>query len=186
MRVFILPLFLTLVLLSNVSSAAPTATTTLESAPLTGESDPYLSDKASSLRTPAPTWQLGILAGYAGGNFIENNKWPQGPAFALRLANLEHERPVWDLHIELEKDNIVGVFGAKRWYVENDRFIPYARLALGTFLDPDDELGNLVEIKRFRARAGVGLGETFTFEFGVGVAVVGPDLYALLGYNINF
>jgi hypothetical protein len=186
MRVSILSLFLTLVLLSNVSLAAPTATTTLDTTPLSGESDPYLSDKAASLRTPAPTWQLGILAGFAGGNFLESDEWPQGPNFGLRFANLEHERAVWDLHISLEKDNIVGVFGARRWYIEKDKYNPYARVAVGTYLDPDAELANLVEIKRFRVRGGVGFGDPFFFEFGAGLAVVGPDLYALLGYNISF
>lgn len=186
MKVYIPIYFLTLVLLCNVSHAAPTATTTLDTQPLSGESDPYLSSKAAPLRTPAPTWQLGILGGFAGGNFLESDEWPQGPNFGLRFANIEHERAVWDLHFSLEKNNIIGVFAARRWHIENDRFNPYARVALGTYLDPDAELANLVEIKRFRLRGGVGFGDPFFFEFGAGIAVVGPDLYALLGYNFNF
>ncbi|WP_413580473.1 hypothetical protein [Bdellovibrio sp. HCB288] len=173
-------------MLSNVSLAAPSTTTTLDPQPLSGESDPYLSDKAAALRTPAPTWQLGLLAGYGGGHIVENDEWPQGVIYGLRIANLERERPVWDLHFEFNEHNAIGIFGAHRWNLENDRFYPYARLALGTFLDPDDELGNIVQIKRFRARGGIGVGESFFFEMGVGLAVVGADLYAITGYGFNF
>ncbi|UYL08801.1 hypothetical protein B9G69_017295 [Bdellovibrio sp. SKB1291214] len=186
MRVFVVSLFLTLVVLSKVSLAAPTATTTLETTPLSGESDAYLSDKAAVLRTPAPTWQLELTGGFGGGNYLERGEWPQGPNFGLRFANLEHEKPKWDLQLSFEKDNVVGIFGARRWFLEEDKFIPYVRLALGTYLDPEAELANLVEIKRFRARAGVGLGEKLFFEFGFGLAVAGPDLYALLGYGFRF
>ncbi|MBO9666105.1 MAG: hypothetical protein J7501_04770 [Bdellovibrio sp.] len=152
------------------------------------ESDPYLSDKAAALRTPAPTWQMGVVAGYSGGNQLENDEWMQGPTFAIRLSSLKlHNLPVWDFHFEVNRDNLVGVFAGRRWYCcENDRFNPYLRLAAGTFLDASDQLGNLVELSRFRARAGAGLGEDFFFEMGFGYAVVGPDLYAILGYNFKF
>ncbi|WP_413577271.1 hypothetical protein ACLVWU_03230 [Bdellovibrio sp. HCB290] len=169
-----------------MSHAAPSAKTSLDTQPLTGEDDPYLSDKAAALRTPAPTWQLGVFGGFGGGHVVENDEWPQGLTYGLRIATLERERPAWDLHIEFGEDNNIGIFGAHRWNLENDRFYPYARLAVGTFLDPDDELGNIVQIKRFRVRGGVGVGETFFFEMGAGLAVVGVDLYAITGYGFNF
>ncbi|MGE5085096.1 MAG: hypothetical protein ACM3MG_02275 [Bacillota bacterium] len=172
---------------ASVGFSATTPRTTLETQPLTPESDPYLSDKAASLRTPAPTWQLSLGLGYTGGNELESDVWAQGPTFAVRFATLEyHNLPVWDYHIEVNKDNLVGFFLGRRWYLENDRFNPYLRLAAGTYLNASEEIGNIVQIKRFRARGSIGIGEDFFTEAGVGLAVTGPDLYLLLGYNLKF
>ena len=176
MRVFIPSIFLTLVLSASVGFSATTPRTTLDSQSLSTESDPYLSDRAASIRTPAPTWQMSLGVGFTGGNELENDEWAQGPTFALRISALTpHNLPVWDYHLEVNKDNLVGIFLGRRWYLENDRFNPYFRVAAGTFLDASEEIGNIVQIKRFRARGSAGLGEDFFTEAGVGLAVTGPD-----------
>jgi len=180
-------IFLTLVVSASVGFSATTPRTTLDTQPLSPESDPYLSDKAASLRTPAPTWQMSFGVGYTGGNELENDQWAQGPTFAIRFSSLEYrELPKWDYHFEVNKDNLVGFFVGRRWNLENDRFNPYVRVAVGTYLDASDEVGNLVQIKRFRARGSVGIGEDFFTEMGAGLAVTGPDLFLLFGYNFKF
>lgn len=187
MRVFIPVIFLTLVLSASLGFSATTPRTKLDSQSLSTESDPYLSDRAASIRTPAPTWQISLGAGFTGGNALENDEWVQGPTFAIRFSALKlNNLPVWDYHFEVNKDNLVGVFVGRRWYLENDRFNPYVRAAVGTYLDGSEEVGNIVQIKRFRARGSMGVGEDFFTEAGVGLAVTGPDLYLLIGYNLKF
>jgi hypothetical protein len=188
MRLFIPAIFLTLVVSISVGFAATTPRTTLDTQPLSPESDPYLSDKAASLRTPAPTWQVSLGLGYTGGNELERDEWAQGPTFAIRFSSLQHRgQPIWDYHFEVNKDNLVGAFVGDRWYCcENDRFNPYFRAAVGTYFDASDEIGNIVAMKRFRARGSFGIGEDFFTEMGAGLAVTGPDLFLLLGYNLKF
>lgn len=186
MRVSVLILFLTLVVSAISVNAAPTTKTTLDPAPLSGQSDPLLADKTIS-HDKLPSTQLNFAVGFAGGDFLEGDEWKQGPTFSLRYSPLDiEEMPKWDLEGQLNKDNLIGVFFGKRFFVKQDDYLPYIRLAAGTFFDAKSEFANVVEIKRWRARAGFGIGAQFNFEFGAGVAVTGVDLYGQLGYNFNF
>lgn len=187
MRLTRLVLFLTLVVSTNFCVAATDTKTTMDPTPLDSSSDPILAMKNSDLRSPAPTAQMQLALGYVGGNLLENDQWPQGPLFSVRYSPIDiHENVKWDFSAELTRDNIFGLFVGHRWYVDEDEFRPYARLAAGSYFDADDKLGNLVEIKRWRARAALGIGDRLNFEAGLGIAVTGPDFFALLGYNFNF
>ncbi len=181
-------LFLTLVLSALTSMGAPTTKTTLDPAPLTNQEDPFLKQKNLAFQEKLPTSELNISLGYASGNFLENDEWVQGPIVSLRYSPLEGTDllPSWDLQVELNKDNVLGVFFGKRWYVTDDDYHPYVRLAAGSFFDASSELGNFVQIKRWRVRSAFGVGTKINFEFGFGVAVTGPDLFAQLGYNFDF
>ncbi|MDG0815583.1 hypothetical protein [Bdellovibrio svalbardensis] len=181
-------LFLTLVLSAFISEAAPKTKTTLEPSPLTTQEDPFLKKKNLSFQDRIPTSQINVALGYAGGNFLENDQWAQGVLLSLRYSSLKGTDllPTWDFQGELNKDNILGVFVGKRWYVSEDDYHPYVRLAAGSFFDASGELANFVQIKRWRLRASAGAGTKFTFEFGFGLAVTGPDLFGQFGYNFDF
>ncbi|HEX7672897.1 MAG TPA: hypothetical protein VF412_01930 [Bdellovibrio sp.] len=186
MRVSVSILFLTLVVNALSAQAAPTTKTTLNPAPLSGQSDPLLADKTMS-HDQLPSTQLNLAVGFAGGDFLEGNEWRQGPTLALRYSPLDIEGlPQWDLEGQINKDNLVGAFLGKRFFITQDDYLPYVRIAAGTFFDAKSEFANVVEIKRWRARAGLGIGAQFNFELGAGVAVTGIDMYGQLGYNFNF
>lgn len=186
MRLIIPLLFLTLVLNALPSNAAPTTKTTTPSLPLSAQPDPLLTDNGFHL-TKLPTTQWSLSLGYAGGNFLESDTWTQGVTMSLKYSPLPIDSlPVWDLEAEINKNNTLGAFIGKRWYISDDDYQPYFRLAGGSFFDASSELGNLVQIKRWRARSSVGIGEQLNFEFGFGLAVTGPDLFAQMGYNFKF
>lgn len=186
MRLTPIKIFLTLVLSASFAVAAPTTKTTLDPAPLNSQPDPLLADK-NFIHDKLPSNQINVAVGYTGGNLLENDQWAQGPVFSLRYSPLGNDLlPKWDFQGELDRDNILGLFVGRRWYINEDEFQPYARLAGGSFFTSSEEFGNLVQIKRWRARASLGIGDRLNFEAGFGVAVTGPDLFATLGYNFNF
>ncbi|WP_142697465.1 hypothetical protein [Bdellovibrio sp. NC01] len=172
---------------AHICAAATDTKTTMDPTKLDSSNDPILATANADLRSPAPTSQVQLALGYVGGNLLENDEWAQGPLVSIRYAPIDiHENVKWDFGGEINKDNIFGLFVGRRWYVEEDEFRPYARVAAGSFFDSHDQLGNLVEIKRWRARASLGIGDRLNFEAGLGIAVTGPDFFAQLGYNFNF
>jgi hypothetical protein len=189
MRLLLLPFFLTFVLYTPPTFAAPQTTTTIESTPLTGDDDPSLKRVAPELRDQEITSYFNLSAGFAGGNFLERDEYEQGPFVALRYMPLLHDQIVWDYHlaINFSKESLIELALGRRWYCcPGDEFMPYARASANLILNPKDELAGVAEIRRWRLRAAVGIGESFVWEFGVGLAVTGPDIYAQFGYNFGF
>ncbi|HWU43949.1 MAG TPA: hypothetical protein VN132_10945 [Bdellovibrio sp.] len=170
---------------TSVTEAAPTTKTILDAEPLNAQPDPLLDKTLMHDRVPNHEIQIGV--GYLGGNLLEGDEWRQGPLFSFRYSPLHGERlPTWDFQAEFDKGNIIGLFAGRRWYLAEAEYLPYLRLAGGSFFDSKGEIGNLVEIKRWRVRSSVGFGDRLNLEVGFGFAVTGPDLFALLGYNFDF
>lgn len=187
MRVFLPLLFLTLVLSSFATLAAPQTTTTLETTPLSAEDDPLLATVDPSMIQARSTFLLSASLGFAGGNYLEGDEYQQGPLFALRYMPLKDSLPAWDYQIEVNNDNFIGISVGRRWYCcPEEVYMPYVRASANMFVDGSDEIGGLVEIRRLRLRGSIGVGETFISEFGVGYAITGPDLFAQFGYAFSF
>lgn len=164
--------------------AAPQTTTTFETTPLSDEEDPYLMERVTD---PAATFLMHIALGFSGGNYLERDKYQQGPYLALRYIPLTEDLPTWDYQVEVQKDNLVGLAVGRRWYCcPQDSYLPYARVAANLFLEGAGELAGIAEIRRWRARAALGIGAKVTWEVGLGIAITGPDLYTQLGYNFSF
>ena len=167
--------------------AAPSTKTTYETQPLTSENDPFLTQEGVQGMTFPPKNSLLLAVGYGAGNYIEASEYIRGVSFVVRYAPLEHQEIVWDYQVEVNQDNLVGFSAARRWYCcPGDKFDPYARLSLGSYLDGKAELAGLVDLKRWRIRGGWGIGKSFNTEFGVGYALAGFDLYIQTGYVFLF
>lgn len=167
--------------------AAPSTKTTYETQPLTSEDDPFLTKEGVQGMTMPPRNSLLLAVGYAAGNYIEASDYIKGLSFVVRYAPLEHEEIKWDYQVEVNQDNLVGFSAAHRWYCcPGDKFEPYARVSVGTYLDGKAELAGLVDLKRWRVRGALGLGESFNTEVGVGYALAGFDLYIQTGYIFLF
>lgn len=186
MRVFLPLIFLTLVVSSLTTLAAPQTKTTLETQPLTGENDPLLGSITPAMIAAKPTFLLNVSVGFEGGNYLERDEYEQGPYIAFRYMPLNHDLPDWDYQVEVNKANLIGLGVGRRWYATEELYQPFVRLSANMILDSKGELGGLVEIRRLRLRGSMGVGETFTAEFGVGYAITGPDLFAQFGYNFSF
>lgn len=187
MRLLLVPFFLTLVLNSPFLWAAPQTSTTIQSAPLFDEDDPVLATLHPELRQYPITFFMNLSLGYGGGNLLERDEYIQGSYLALRFMPLDNDQIVWDYHMDINEEGLLGFAVGRRWYCcPGDEFMPYARAAANMILDPKDELAGIAEIRRWRLRAAVGIGESFVWEFGVGLAVTGPDIYAQFGYNFGF
>ncbi|ASD62725.1 hypothetical protein B9G79_03650 [Bdellovibrio bacteriovorus] len=188
MRVFLSLLFLTLVVSSIQSLAAPTTTTTLETSPLSGEDDPDLASVKVSDFAERKEFMIQTSLGYQSGNYLERDEWTQGPYVALRFAFIKQSPlPVWDYELSYNTEEFLGLGLGHRWYfAEEDRYLPYARLGGNAYLESSDGVTGLIEIRRWRVHAGIGAGETFTGEIGTGFSVTGPDIYAQFGYNFQF
>jgi hypothetical protein len=107
--------------------------------------------------------------------------------FFIRYSPMEYDLPKWDLQIELNEANLVGMFFGKRWYCcEGEAFRPFVKLAGGTYVSSKGELANFVDPKRWRVRGSVGIGQNFCSEIGVGYAVAGYDIFAMFGYNFDY
>lgn len=184
MRLFLTPVFLTLVLSGQLSTAAPRTKTTVNPLPMTAEAGTPLRPLPEELRDKPATSLIGIALGFAGGSYLERDQYIQGPFLSVRYMPLgEDQRPQWDYQVEVNQQNLVGLSMGHRWYCcPEDTFMPYGRLSAIMVLDPSSELAGLAEIRRWRLRSSVGIGETFVSEFGVGVAVTGTDLYAQFGF----
>lgn len=187
MRVFLSLLFLTFVLSTLQSQAAPQSKTTLETTPIDAQPDPNLVAIDPELREKIPTFYLNTSLGFSGGNYLEGDEVNSGPYMALRYYPLWSDYPTWDYQVEVNSSNLIGLSAGRRWYCCSDMaFEPYLRLAGAMFLDGAGELAGFVEIRRWRFRASAGVGEKFVTEIGVGYAITGPDLFAQFGYNWGF
>ncbi len=187
MRVRILLYFLTLVVSTSNSYAAPQPGGTLDPAPLVDEDDPQLKKIPAQLRSfeAEPTSYLGIGFGYAGGPYLERDTYSQGLMGSLRYMPFEpDELPSWDYQVQVSQAQFIGLGAGYRLYCcSTDPFLPYLRLGAQIYVDGKSEMAGFVAIRRWRAHAGVGIGEIFNSEFGLGLAVTGVDLYALFSYN---
>ncbi len=74
--------------------AAPQTNTTLESTPYSAEDDPALANIDPALRQSRPDYLLNASLGFAGGNYLEQDEYEQGPFFALRFMPLESDTAV--------------------------------------------------------------------------------------------
>jgi|GEM_PF-1439217 hypothetical protein len=189
MRILFGLLFLTFVLSQPLAQAAPSTTTTFETTPLDSQPDPLLSNQEylESVEKPI-TSLINISVGYGGGNYLERDENIQGIYFKLLYASLyRRDLPTWDVSLELNKENALGLFWGSRFYfADGDKFYPYAKVAAGTFLDSAGEFASLIDFERYRFRVSTGVGETFCTEMGVGFALTGVDYYLQTGVNITF
>jgi hypothetical protein len=173
-RVFISVLFVGFSFLSLSVHAAPSTKTTYETQPLTTEADPFLTEEGVKGMIMPPKNSSLLAVGYAAGSYIEPDEYVRGISFVVRYAPLDHEVIVWDYQLEVNHENMIGLSAAHRWYCcPGDKFDPYARVSIGSFLDGKAELAGVVDLKRWRVRAGWGLGKSFNTEFGVGYIQTG-------------
>ncbi|MNL03711.1 hypothetical protein D3C87_1242560 [compost metagenome] len=184
-------LFISALLVLNFFSlsahAAPSTKTTYDTQPLTTEPDPFLTAEGVKGMIMPPKNSLLLAVGYAGGNYIEADEYIRGLSFVIRYAPLDHEQIVWDYQVDVNSDNLVGFSAARRWYCcPGDKFDPYARVSVGSYLDGKAELAGFVDLKRWRVRAAWGFGKSFNTEMGVGYALAGFDLYIQTGYIFLF
>ena len=189
MRVLFALLFLTFVLSQPLAQAAPSTNTTFETAPLDSDEDPLLSNQEYLETVAKPiTALINISVGYGGGNYLERDEYSQGIYFKLLYASLyRRDLPTWDLSLELNKENALGLFwGGRFYFAEDDAYYPFAKMAAGTFLDAKGEAASFIDFERFRLRASVGVGELICTEMGVGFALTGVDFYAQTGLNLTF
>lgn len=176
-----------LAVLPLTSVAAPNTSTTYETTPLSAEPDPLLTNVAVESMVKPPRHSLLLAAGYAGGSYIDADEWVNGYSFVLRYAHIPQGVIEWDYGFEVNKENIVGLSAGRRWYCcPGDKFDPYARVSVGTFVDGFSELAGFVDLSRWRVRGSLGLGQSFTTEAGVGYALNGFDLYIQAGYVFKF
>lgn len=188
MRVFLYLLFLTLVVSTLQSEAAPSTTTTIETSPLSGESDPDLATIKPSDALERKNFQILAALGYQSGNYLERDVWTQGPYLLLRMSSIQKQaQPAWDFEVGLSSEELLSAGLGHRWYfAPDDIYLPYARLGGNAYLESSEGLTGLIEIRRWRVHAGIGAGETFTGEVGTGFSVTGPDLYAQFGVQFQF
>lgn len=191
MRVYLFTVFLTFVVtwgLTSQAMAAPSTTIKVDSTPLSGESDPSFADKVYlSTIEKAPTSSIVFTIGYGGGPYLEKDKYIASPFFRMAYTTVKNELPDLEYMLEINDKNALGFFLGKRWYISPaDRFLPYYRVAVGSFFDADAGLANFAEIRRLRARGAFGIGRSFFSELGVGYAITGVDYSLAIGYQFQF
>lgn len=189
MRVFIKPLFLTLVLLSNKSFAAPETKSQMKAPAL------------DATPIPGPVWprhqspyNFSVYSGYSGGHFFEADKALSTSIIGFRFSVDDNPDHSWDYNAEVNSaENLVGLFFGRRSFVLTATDLAlYYKLAAGTHLKAADGAANLVEIKRWQLRASAGMGNLLNLsnhiysEAGVGVAVVGIEYFAVIGVKFSF
>ena len=188
MRVFTIFYFLTFVLSSTTGICASTPKTTQETTPYEAETDEYLNSISRENFAPRKQYEGSLSFGYAGGNFLEEHSWPQGPDINIRLESLDrNEVSRFFGEISLTQKDFYSIgFGKKFMISEEDSFTPYGVLSLNGYSEYDDNIKGLMKLNRLRLRAAAGFGNLINFEFGTGLSLNGPDLYMRLGFKQKF
>lgn len=189
MRVFINLLFLTFVLASTQSVAAPEVSgqiipSTMDASPLVGPVWP---------RDQSP-YTFSVYSGYAGGNFFDSDKVLSTSVLGFRFSLDSDSDHSWDYNFEVNTpSNLIGIALGRRYFIfTTTDLAPYYKLAAGTHLKASNVFVNFIEIKRWQFRASAGMANLFNLnnhlytEAGIGIAVIGFEYFAVLGLNFNF
>ena len=187
MRVFISLLFLTLVLMVEIISAAPETTKKIESSAFELNDEEIL----ATTDLPLPKYRLQTSLFASSGHLIEPDEASTQVAAAFNLRQKRYGTGELDLIVTTQ--NLVGIFPGVRVRLGEDSVQrAYSKFSTGMYLVPDEGFVNFITIRRLQVRAAVGfdnfldLDHRLSAEVGVGVSLIGLEAFTQVGWNWFF
>lgn len=183
MRVFVPVLFLTLVLATCVSNAAPDTTKKFESSPFQIPEEEILATST----VPASPFRFQSGLAFSSGQLIEPNESSSQFSFAANFRQKKYGTGELDLFVT--QSNLVGIFPGVRFEFGEDSIQrAYSKLSTGMYLVPDEGFVNFITIRRLQLRAALGfdnlldLNHRLAAEVGVGASLVGAEIFTQIGW----
>jgi hypothetical protein len=182
MRVLFPSIFLTLVLATSLCFALPRPLGKPDVAiEIKNINDPQSIKKSRPLDIEDKFY---FSLSYSAGNYANPDEYTKFTFFQMRYIPYSDDSWGWDYQLGISNLNWLSLSMGKHWYCcPEDSFKPYARLSGSIYTQATEELGGLIEFKRWRANLGIGVGSIFTTEFGFGWSLNGRDLYLQCGFS---
>lgn len=183
MRLYVSILFLTLVVTSSISFAAPV----IDHRPTPLQISPQ-QDTQDIIFEPASDRSWSLRLGLLNGALKETLPAEQLYFYGLRYGFLKKPLQKWEIEISTGGTHFLHlVIGKKFYFPLEDVTLPYYKFSIGDLIHSNENLGAVLNIKKIQAIAAVGLDDLFQWdrrlqgELAVSYAWVGPQLEASLG-----
>lgn len=136
---------------------------------------------------------LNIHLGASMGYILESDERIQPFHFGIRYIPHRNFEKSWDFGLEVHTKNMLNTAVGYRWYSPSEALSKgYYRLAVHNYINSNDGLAGIINLRHMKAIASVGSSDLFAMdrrliaEGGVGYGIAGYIIYAQLGYNFNF
>lgn len=141
--------------------------------------------------TVRSTWDFGVGAGE--GVFDTSKIRKNLTLFSVGKTHYQENKTAYGYSIELSSEEVIGLESNYRWIFSD--FIggePYLGTGLVLMLEPEDQLGNFIDYKRYYVQGTLGLDNLFQMrrmfkvELGARVGASGTHILSQFIFGLNF